>query len=245
VEIEDRFEDSRLEERLWLPCYLPQWSSRAQSRARFQVGGGELRLRIEKGQPEWCPEFDPGVRVSSLQTGVFAGPAGSTIGQHRFAKGLVVREEQQADRLFTPRRGRVEIRARACADPGCMVAFWLIGFEDTPEQSGEICVMEIFGRDVRDGSALVGMGIHPFADASLRDDFSREAVAVNVLEMHTYAAEWSADGVAFCVDGVLIKTSDQSPSYPMQVMLGIYEFGEPRGPHPKEFVIQSFRGSSI
>ena len=28
-----------------------------------------------------------------------------------------------------------------------MVALWLIGYEDEPDRSGEICVCEIFGRD--------------------------------------------------------------------------------------------------
>ena len=38
---------------------------------------GGLRLLIEADQEPWCPEFDGEVRVSSLQTGVFAGPVGS------------------------------------------------------------------------------------------------------------------------------------------------------------------------
>jgi len=37
---------------------------------------------------------------------------------------------------------------------------------------------------------------------------------------------------------------NQSPQYPMQFMLGIYEFGDPAsldGPYPKRFTIESFR----
>ena len=41
-----------------------------------------------------------------------------------------------------------------------MVALWMIGFEDEPERSGEICIVEIFGRDVAAGPRAVGMGIH-------------------------------------------------------------------------------------
>ena len=48
-----------------------------------ELSGGCLRLLIEADQPAWCPEFDGRVRVSSLQTGVFAGPLGTMIGQHR------------------------------------------------------------------------------------------------------------------------------------------------------------------
>jgi hypothetical protein len=40
----------------------------------------------------------------------------------------------------------VEATLRAHGDPTCMLALWLIGFEDDgPEQSGEICVCELFG----------------------------------------------------------------------------------------------------
>jgi hypothetical protein len=65
----------------------------------------------------WCPEFDGEVRVSSLQTGVFSGPRGSAIGQHRFSPDAVVREEQEERRLYTPLYGIVETRLRAIDDP--------------------------------------------------------------------------------------------------------------------------------
>src|ERR687888_251062 len=64
-------------------------------------------------QPPWCPEFDGQTRVSSLQTGVFAGPVGSPVGQSRFRPGLVVRQAQQPARLYTPQYGLFELRARA------------------------------------------------------------------------------------------------------------------------------------
>jgi hypothetical protein len=56
------------------------------------------------------------------------------------------------------------MRARALDDPLNMVALWMIGLGDPPEQSAEICIFEIFGRDVEAHSASVGMGVHPFAD---------------------------------------------------------------------------------
>jgi hypothetical protein len=68
------------------------------------------------------------------------------------------------------------------------------------------------------------MGVHPFGDPSLVDDFSREAVPIDAREFHVYAAEWTPNGVAFFVDGELVKTVPQSPAYPMQLMLGIYDF---------------------
>ncbi|MEO3809270.1 glycoside hydrolase family 16 protein [Sphaerisporangium sp. B11E5] len=241
---EDTFDGAVLDPGRWLPHYLPQWSSRERSAARYTTGGGELRLRIEEDQPPWCPELDGEVRVSSLQTGVFAGPVGSTVGQHRFHPDAVVREAQPERRLYTPMYGLFELRARATDDPRCMVALWMIGFEDVPERSAEICVCEIFGRDVRPGCAAVGMGVHPFGDPGITDEFSAEVLPVDVTEFHTYAAEWTPDHVAFYVDGRRVKVVRQSPAYPMQLMLGIYEFpGEgPRRPYPKEFAVGHVRG---
>jgi hypothetical protein len=80
------------------------------------------------------------------------------VGQHRFNAGAVVRLAQRNTRLNTPQYGLFELRAKAADDPRCMVALWMIGYEDEPDRSAEICICEIFGRDVRPGSAAVGMG---------------------------------------------------------------------------------------
>jgi hypothetical protein len=41
--------------------------------------GERLELLITDDTPEWLPGIEPGLRVSSLPTGCFAGPVGSTI----------------------------------------------------------------------------------------------------------------------------------------------------------------------
>lgn len=179
LEFEDTFDGDILDQGRWLPYYLPQWSSREAAAARYRLGGGDLRLLIEADQPAWCPEFDGGTKVSSLQTGVFSGPVGSTVGQSRFRPELVVREAQEPLRLYTPRYGLFELRAKAVDDPRCMVALWMIGYEDEPERSAEICVCEIFGRNVTAGTMGVGMGLHPFGDPAIRDEFSVETLALD------------------------------------------------------------------
>jgi hypothetical protein len=243
LEFEDTFSGWTLDPSRWLPYYLPQWSSRTAAAARYAVGGGVLRLRIDADQSPWCPEFDGEVRVSSLQTGVFAGPVGSRIGQHRFNPDAVVREAQPNARLYTPRYGYLELRAKASDDPRCMVALWMIGYEDEPSRSAEICVCEIFGRTVRPGTAAVGMGLHPFGDPSISDDFAAETVPIDAREFHRYAADWTPDHVDFFVDDELVRTVGQSPAYPMQLMLGIYEFpGARGGDYPKEFTVDYVRG---
>jgi hypothetical protein len=248
LEFEDTFDGDVLDERRWVPHYLPQWSSRERSAARYEVGGGRLRLLIEADQQPWCPELDGEVRVSSLQTGVFAGPVGSTVGRHRFAPEAIVREAQENVRLYAPHCGRIEMRSRATDDPYSMVALWMIGYEDEPDRSAEICICEIFGRDVAADHAAVGMGVHPFGDPRISDEFAAETVPIDAREFHVYAAEWTPEHVAFYIDGEHVKTVGQSPSYPMQLMLILYEFPDDArdrtitGPYPKEFVVDYVRG---
>lgn len=247
LEFDADFSGPDLDPAQWLPHYLPQWSSRDATRARYDVGEGLLTLRVDADQPPWSVEYDGPVRVSNLQTGVRSGPVGSVSGQHPFRDGLVVREAQREQRLYTPRYGVIEVRAAASADPSSMVALWMIGIEDVPEHSAEICVMEIFGSEVTDASALVGMGVHPFNDPTITDDFEKVRVELDVRDFHDYAVEWTPRGVRFFIDGQLVRSTTQSPDYPMQLMLDIFHFpreaGEAdAGTYPKEFRVQRVRG---
>ena len=244
LEFEDAFEGKDLDRSRWLPHHLPHWSSRAASAARYELADRALHLLIEVDQQPWCPEFDGPTRVSSLQTGLYAGSVGSSIGQHRFRPDAVVREAQRNVRLYTPTFGVFELRAKAIADARCMVSLWMIGYEDSPERSAEICVCEIFGKNVKRRSALIGMGVHPFGDPNISDDFEEVPVPIDVREFHSYAVEWTPERVTFFVDGESVRAVDQSPTYPMQFMLGIYEFGEPdpsSGSYPKRFSVDRFR----
>jgi hypothetical protein len=246
LEFEDTFDGDELDRGRWVPHYLPHWSGRERSAALYEVGGGRLRLLIEADQKPWCPELDGEIRVSSLQTGVFAGPVGSEVGQHRFSPEVVVREAQENVRLYTPLYGRIEMRARATDYPRCLAALWMIGYEDEPERSAEICVCEIFGRDVGADRTAVGMGVHPLGDPRITDEFAAEVVPIDAREFHVYAAGWAPERVGFSVDGERVKTVGQPPSYPMQLTLNLYEFpaehGERTGPYPKQFVVDCVRG---
>jgi beta-glucanase (GH16 family) len=152
----------------------------------------------------------------------------------------VVREPQEPRSLHLEHYGRIEIRARATDDAEAMCALWPIGYEDLPERSAEICVCEIFGRDVHDDRALVGVGVHPFGDSSLTDDFEQVEVPIDAREFHVYAANWTKSCVEFFVDDTLVKTVEQSPAYPMQLMLTLYAIGR-SGSHPKVFEVDYVR----
>ena len=222
--VDERFTQSALDSSRWVPHYLPPWSSPERSEARYALGPNGLTLRIDHDQEAWSPEFNGELRVSNLQSGARSGPVGSTSGQHHFREGLLVRTAQLDQRLWLPHYGLIEVHLQPSTHPRALTALWLIGFEHVPEQSGELCVVEIFGRDIRpDGSALVGVGIHPFGDPALYDDFAQIETAGDVRAGRTYSVEWMPGAARFYIDDMLMAETDQSPDYPLQLMLNLYE----------------------
>jgi hypothetical protein len=227
----DGFDGAELDTGVWVPYYLPQWSSRAESAATYAVAGSELRLTIPPGQGLWCArDHEPPLRVSGIQSGVFSGEVGSTVGQQPFRDGAVVREFQPAQWGWTPEYGLLEVRARMELSPRSMAAVWMVGLEDEPDRCGEICVFEVFGNAVRDGSAEVGMGVHAFRDPALAEEWDAPRLALDVTAHHVYAAEWRPDGVDFFLDGAHVKTVGQAPAYPMQMEVAVFDFPQWDGP---------------
>ncbi len=152
----DDFDGDALDRSVWLPHYLPAWSSRAASRASYSVHDSCLDLFIPVEQGLWCAgEHQPPLRVSGVQSGSHSGPLHSTVGQQPFRPGLTVREEQETFWGWTPRFGRIEITARMWLSP----------------------------RSIR-------------------------------------------RSVTFDVDGVETRTCARPPTYPMQLMLAVFDFPE-------------------
>jgi hypothetical protein len=224
----DEFDAPELDRTVWLPHYLPAWSSLAATAARYEIRDSSLRLAIPPDLGIWCADdHRPPIRVSGIQSGNFSGPVGSTVGQAPYRDGLTVREAQETFWGWTPGPAMIELRARVELTPRSMAAFWMIGLEDEPQRSVEICVAEIFGEAVEPGrSAAVGMGIHAFRDPAANEDFEAVRLPIDVLEFHTYAVDWSPERVEFLVDGRTIRRSLQPPSYPMQMMLAVFDFPE-------------------
>jgi Glycosyl hydrolases family 16 len=229
--VEDDFDGPGLDLSVWVPHYLPAWSSRAASRATYAVRDSALHLTIPHDHPVWCPdEHRPPMRVSGVQSGNFSGPVGSTVGQQPFLDGQTVKEEQPELWGWTPRFGTVEVRMRGLVTPRSMFAAWLVGLETVPEQSAEICIAEIFGDAVvPGGSAAVGMGLHSFRDARVPEDFEAVRLPIDVREAHDYAVAWTPDSVELSVDGRTVRRCGPPPSYPMQLMLAVFDFPERAG----------------
>jgi hypothetical protein len=210
--------------------------------------GWQFNIANHKGP--WCPEFDGEVRCSSIQTGEFAGPVGSKLGQLRFSSACVVREAQTNVQKYTPQYGYFELRAKGVKTGANHVALWMIGYEDSPERSGEIAIFELVGSHTSATSSGIRFGVHPWGDRNIKDEFYEELLNIDTSQYHIYGIEWTPTYLDFYVDNIKIKTIHQAPKYPMQFMLGIYEHPfegawsgiyDPSVPYPKKFTIDYFR----
>ena len=89
----EEFTGTDLDTSVWLPHYLPMWSSREATRASYRLEDSCLVLDIPRDHGVWLPEdHSPPLRVSGVQSGNRSGPVGSTAGQQQVYDGQVVRE---------------------------------------------------------------------------------------------------------------------------------------------------------
>jgi hypothetical protein len=227
--VADDFDGSDLDRGTWLSSYLPVWSSTAASAATYSIGNSLLTLSIPPSQGLWCAgEHEPPLRVSGIQSGAYSGPVGSTRGQQRYRDDLTVRERQERFEGWLPSSGRVAIRCAMTISPRSMAAMWLSGFEDDPaqEQCGELCVVEVFGHALSavPPSAEVGVGVKAFRDPALTQDFAAPRLPIDVADFHTYAVEWDARAAVFTVDDREVRRCPAPPTYPLQVMVAVFDF---------------------
>ena len=224
----DDFDGPDLDTDVWLPHYLPAWSSRAADPGVVPAGGllpGPRRA----GRPPGVADPRAAAAGVGRAVGQLVGPGRHPVGQQRFEEGQLVREEQPRFEGWLPASGHVEIRCRMTLSPRSMGALWLSGFEDDHEQlrCGELCVVEIFGRSVQDG---VVRGRHghqgvprPRPHPGLRRAHGCRSTSPS---FHTYAVDWDADEAVFSVDGGEVRRCPRPPTYPLQLMVAVYDFPE-------------------
>lgn len=135
---------------------------------------------------------------------------------------------------------------RATPDPTCMLAFWLVGFEASPDACGEICVAELFGNAIGPERSHVRVGVKAHHDPRLSTDMDELALDLDVTEWHTYGAEWTSERIRFFIDDRLVRIVHQRIEYPLQLMVDLFEF--PEGPdrdpagYPKLAEVNAVRG---
>ena len=104
-----------------------------------------------------CPTTTP-PRCGSPACRAATGPGrwAAPTGQQAVYDGQLVREEQPDFAGHLQDGGHLEIRCRMTISPRSMAALWLCGFEKQPDHCGEICVTEVFGKDVVPGRVRRG-----------------------------------------------------------------------------------------
>ena len=199
---------------------------------RTDADADGLVLDIPVDHPAWCPDDHLrrcGSRGSSRAAGRvrWARPAASSA----TATGCWCRRSSRGSRAASSTPDGWRSRP-GCASPRARWRrLWLSGFEDDPEQlqCGELCVFEVFGNALGPAdapSAEVGVGIKAFRDPALTQDFAAPQVAIDVTEPHAYAVEWDAAEAVFTVDGAEVRRCPRPPTYPMQLMLAVFDFPE-------------------
>jgi hypothetical protein len=128
-----------------------------------------------------------------------------------------------------------------------MLAFWLVGFEEqSAEQSGEICVAELFGSAIGPSRSGVRIGVKAHNDPRLHDDMEEVALDLDAGAWHTYTAEWTAERIRFFVDDQLVRTVHQRIDYPLQLMVDLFEFPQDtdrdEAAYPKIGEVRAVRG---
>ena len=132
LEFDETFTEPGLDPGRWVAHYLPHWTTPERSAARYELEPGVLRLRIDADQPAWRSE-DGELRVSNIQTGTFAGPLGSPIGQHRHRPDLAVRTPRPRAACTRPPSGWPKPSSgQAPTPPACWLSGWLASRSSPP-----------------------------------------------------------------------------------------------------------------
>lgn len=240
-DVEDQFVDGP-RVGLWIPHYLPHWTTPERSAARYDAVADGLRLRIDEDQPDWRPEDAP-LRVSNLQTGNFCDELGSRRGTHRHREdGLVVRTPSPTRLFWAPRAGRVDVRVSASRDQDCMLAGWLVGTgHEDDRASGEVCIFEIDASAVGE-TTVARSGIKAHDDPALTTDMTQVELPFDASKPHTWTAIWGDGQTIIGCAGTVVRHLRQAPDYPLVLMLDLFEIGSAQGPYPKTATIHSMRG---
>ena len=56
------------------------------------------------------------------------------------------------------------------------------------------------------------------------EDFEAVRLPIDIAEFHNYAVDWRAERVDFFVDGELVRSCPRPPTYPMQMMVAVFDF---------------------
>ena len=225
----DEFDGTELDPTKWLPQYLPHNTSSAEGcMTKYKMEDGVLTLIIDEDSVDYYTgeknRTDGGFMVSGMQTfeknGLHMKNINTTVAPYDGYK---------------TQYGYFETRFKApkCGGGGSY-GFWLVGTEPEAKahglgstQTGEIDIVEMFYATPR----IFEPKVHPWADPDLfeyADSITLPGKDKDYQDKwHTYACDWSPEGLIFYVDGKEVSRTDQSPQYEMCILFTFFASFDP------------------
>ncbi|MBP2000165.1 beta-glucanase (GH16 family) [Paenibacillus shirakamiensis] len=241
----DEFNAADLNQQLWFPYYLPHWSTRELTKANYEIQNGNLVLKITPEMKTWDPIKDAGTVISGIQTG-------EKDWIHRWTNYTAINHHEETVQNLIQKYGYFELRAKVQKGSGIHSAWWMVGFQQDQNASGEtkmnaeVDIFETLGNNPT--TELINL--HPWNDPNITSSGNSASSGADLSQdFHVYGFEWTETNMKFYLDNQLVKTINQSPNYPMMTLLGLYEKRnggwtgafDATVPYPKKFEIDYFR----
>lgn len=221
---QDEFEGETLDDSRWVPQYLSSWAQKPElAEPTYIMENGLMRLQIFAETQPWCPEYDGETVVSGFTTG-------DRNALHNWNGTNAVRNPVEMQATHLNQYGYYEIRAKGQSGSARHAAWWLLGFEDVPDESAEIDIFEILGNN----SHKVPVNFHAWNDPDAPDGggFSYTNRQMDFHEeFHIYGFNWiegggqgeAPDKMEFYVDGVKTGERNVNIDYPVLQLFSLYE----------------------
>lgn len=228
---DEEFNGTSLDETNWVDRYLSSWSTtyyETQGRS-FDPENGIMSLQITEETQPWCKEFDGETVISGFTTG-------QRNGLHNWnqnsGKPNQIRNPEDTQLTHINQYGYYEMRMKGQSGSSRHSAWWLLGFEDVPEESAEIDIFEVKGQNDhgvppalhgwKDADAFESEGLKEYTNNS--KDFNNE--------YHVYGFDWQQgtsgnaqypDKIVLYIDGEQVGEKNVNIDYPMIQLLSLYE----------------------
>lgn len=221
---QDEFDNNALDQDKWVEHYLSSWSTTAENTREWTESNGIMNIQIKETTEPWCREYDGATVVSGFTTG-------QRNGLHNWNGNNQVRNPQDTQLTHINQYGYYEMRAKGQSGSSRHSAWWLLGFEDVPEECAEIDIFEIKGKD----GTRVPPALHKWNDA---DAFGGSLATYTDTssdfnnEYHVYGFDWQKgtsgdstypDKIILYVDGKEVSSVKVNIDYPMIQLLSLYE----------------------
>ena len=220
---QDEFDGETLDDSRWVPQYLSSWAQKPElAEPTYIMENGLMRLQIFAETQPWCPEYDGETVVSGFTTG-------DRNALHNWNGTNAVRNPVEMQATHLNQYGYYEIR-KGQSGSARHAAWWLLGFEDVPDESAEIDIFEILGNN----SHKVPVNFHAWNDPDAPDGggFSYTNRQMDFHEeFHIYGFNWiegggqgeAPDKMEFYVDGVKTGERNVNIDYPVLQLFSLYE----------------------